>query len=1397
MRDMPFCNHPVLRSFMSLSITVVLLFSCYNLLCVPTLATATPTTVASALLKWKASLDKQSQSALSSWVGSNPCHNNWTGIDCSNGTGAIESVVTSIRVQNVNLTGTLDNLDTWALRNLETFDLSFNLLYGSIPSSIGNMSNLRYLALATNNFSGKIPSEIGRLRYLDVLYFTTNSLTGHIPYSIGNLTRLSSLNLYSNQLSGNIPNSIGNLKNLSSLQLYSNHLNGHIPNSICNLKQVVFLYLHDNQLEGPIPPEIGKLSLVQNIDFSSNNLTGAIPSSIGNLTFLYFLYLYDNQLSGTIPSELAGARDLMDLEIGKNLITGTIPITFQNFSRLGRMYFSDNLISGSIPKYFANYTQLTELHLGDNKFSGFIPPELGRRTPLVALSLFMNNLVGSIPLDMNLTKMEKFAVSNNMLYGPLPNDICISGLLTHFTVSYNHFSGYVPKSLKNCSSLFRVRLENNQLTGNISQDFGIYPELDYIDLSYNKFYGEVSSNWGSCPNLTSLKISNNNLSGKIPSELGGATRLVRLNLSSNHLVGEIPTSLERLSSLVNLYLDDNKLSGAIPSELGNLNNLEELNLAQNSLTGPIDENLGECLKLRNLNLSGNKLEGAIPVQISKLEKLESLDLSENNLTGRIPPQLGGLAVVQMLNLSHNNLTGSIPSSFTEMLSLTTVDVSFNQLEGPLPKMKAFEDAPMEALGHNKGLCGNNTGLVCPSQPRNQGNKKKVSIVVLIILPTLGFLLLVVFTVVMLSYHHKRSPNVVSIRPRETRAKPFTIWNYDGKMVFERIMEALEDFDSKYIVGVGGYGTVYKAQLSSEVFAVKRIHAAEDGEVQNLKSFENEIRALTEIRHQNIVKLYGYCSHSRYSFLVYEFLSGGSLRSVLNHKEQAIEFDWKKRVMAVKSIAKALSYMHNDCSQPVIHRDLSSNNVLFDSDWVAHVSDFGTARLLKPDSSNWTSFAGTFGYIAPELAYTMEVNEKGDVYSFGVLTLEVIMGKHPGDLLTLLKDTKGISETELLDQRLPPPDEQVAEQVDLLVQAAFSCVQKSPHSRPLMRELILDLTVATTAAKKNKTPIFTVVMLSYHHKRSPNVVSIRPRETRAKPFTIWNYDGKMVFERIMEALEDFDSKYIVGVGGYGTVYKAQLSSEVFAVKRIHAAEDGEVQNLKSFENEIRALTEIRHQNIVKLYGYCSHSRYSFLVYEFLSGGSLRSVLNHKEQAIEFDWKKRVMAVKSIAKALSYMHNDCSQPVIHRDLSSNNVLFDSDWVAHVSDFGTARLLKPDSSNWTSFAGTFGYIAPELAYTMEVNEKGDVYSFGVLTLEVIMGKHPGDLLTLLKDTKGISETELLDQRLPPPDEQVAEQVDLLVQAAFSCVQKSPHSRPLMRELILDLTVATTAAKKNKTPT
>uniref|UniRef100_A0A6N2NDH8 non-specific serine/threonine protein kinase n=1 Tax=Salix viminalis TaxID=40686 RepID=A0A6N2NDH8_SALVM len=201
------------------------------------------------------------------------------------------------------------------------------------------------------------------------------------------------------------------------------------------------------------------------------------------------------------------------------------------------------------------------------------------------------------------------------------------------------------------------------------------------------------------------------------------------------------------------------------------------------------------------------------------------------------------------------------------------------------------------------------------------------------------------------------------------------WCPDGELRYVDIIEATEEFNSRYCIGTGGYGIVYKVVLPSEqVLAVKKFHQTPEVEMTCLKAFRSEIDVLMGIRHRNIVKLYGFCSHAKHLILVYEFVERGSLRKVLNDEEQAVKMDWDKRLNLIKGVANALSYMHHDCSPPIIHRDISSNNVLLDSEYEAHVSDFGTARLLMPDSSNWTSFAGTFRYTAPGMLRCFNIVE---------------------------------------------------------------------------------------------------------------------------------------------------------------------------------------------------------------------------------------------------------------------------------------------------------------------------------------------------------------------------------------------------------------------------------------
>uniref|UniRef100_A0A7N2M8P6 non-specific serine/threonine protein kinase n=2 Tax=Quercus lobata TaxID=97700 RepID=A0A7N2M8P6_QUELO len=924
---------------------------------------------AKALLKWKTNLHSKSQSFLSSWAGSNPC--NWVGINCDDKSGS----VTHLNLSSHSLKGTLHDLSFQSFPNLLSVDLSFNSLFGTIPTNIVHLSKLSVLDLSYNQFTGIIPSEIGQLTSLHVFYLGVNLMSGLIPQELGGLTSLSELDLSTNNLTGVIPTSLGNLSNLNILCLQMNHLYGTIPTSLGNLSNLTILDLGGNQLYGHIPQEIGLPSSLSFLALAINNLTGIIPASLGSLSNLTTLYLHMNQLSGSIPQELGMLSSLTDLQLSINNLIGTIPASLGNLSNLITLYLHMNQLSGSIPQELGMLSSLTNLQLSMNNLIGTIPAFLGNLSNLNNLYLFSNRLSGSIPQEFginNFTQLKEFEISENKLTGHLPNNVFLGGSLEKFTADNNHFIGSIPKSMRNC---------------------------------------------------------------RLPPELGEAIQLHVLNLSSN------------------------KLNGEIRKELGMLSNLEQLNLAKNSLSGLIPD-LGNCKKLWMLNLSNNHLSKYIPLQIGNLQYLQNLDLSKNFLTGEIPQQLGDLKMLEILNLSRNALSGNIPSSFNQLLSLTSIDLSYNQLGGPIPNTKAFHEAPVEAFRNNKGLCGNATGLkACPSTYSQNLHVKKGNNVMTLILVLLGIVFLIFFIIgITLNIFFKKT-KAKNETKEEEHQKTISMCSYDGKMVYENIVEATGDFDYKHCIGVGGYGIVYKVELSTgQVVAVKKLHPLSEDSVANVNTFTSEINSLTEIRHRNIVKLHGFCSHPQHLLLVYEFLERGSLKKILNNDESASNFDWAKRVNVVKGVTSALSYMHHDCLHPIIHRDISSKNVLLDSEYEAHVSDFGTARIMTSDASYWTSFAGTFGYAAPEHAYTMEVSEKCDVYSFGVVTLEVIMGRHPGDLISSFLSTSFASSSydvlleDVLDQRLALPTGQVMEKVVLVAKIALACLHTNPHSRPTMQQV---------------------------------------------------------------------------------------------------------------------------------------------------------------------------------------------------------------------------------------------------------------------------------------------------------------------------------------------------------
>ncbi|KAK1352419.1 Protein kinase domain-containing protein [Heracleum sosnowskyi] len=526
--------------------------------------------------------------------------------------------------------------------------------------------------------------------------------------------------------------------------------------------------------------------------------------------------------------------------------------------------------------------------------------------------------------------------------------------------------------------------------------------------------GELEAlNFASLPNLESLDLRDCGLKGNIPSQVGMLSKLTNLVLTRNSLSGNVPQSLTNLTELRWLDVSSNYLSGSIPLKI-NYKNLRYLNLGANNFVGLIPSSLGYLPRLQILQLERNYFTGAIPSSFRNLN-LTRLDLSMNKLTGFIPSALENMSNLLYLNLSHNDLSGTVPSCLCHLCQLSAIDLSNNSLSGRRTCFEVFI-----------------RNTVTEKNDSNTNSKKGLIVLCVAVSVSVFVVVLLLGIILIRQYKSKR---IQSKSEALKNGDLLSIWNYDGTIAYKDLVEATNNFDIQNCIGTGGYGSVYAAALpGGKVVALKKLHQMEREEPAFEKSFRNEVQVLSSIRHKNIIKLYGFCLHDRCMFLVYEYMERGSLFCVLRDEIGAVHLSWERRVNIVKSIAHALSYMHHDCSPSIIHRDISSNNILLNSKLEGFVGDFGAARLLHRDSSNYyTAAAGTLGYMAPELAYTMVATERCDVYSFGVVALEIIM-----------------------DSRLPRPTDVLVERgIVLVLDLALACLTSNPKLRPTMQHVSME------------------------------------------------------------------------------------------------------------------------------------------------------------------------------------------------------------------------------------------------------------------------------------------------------------------------------------------------------
>ncbi|XP_031106325.1 receptor-like protein 13 [Ipomoea triloba] len=639
------------------------------------------------------------------------------------------SALVALSLRKNNLTGILHGQEFCKLKNLEELDLSDNSLEGFLPPCFCNMTSLRLVDLSSNQFRGDFSFIFPSLRSLEYIRLGDNHF--HTKFSFSLLANHSKVKLIEllnndklevdtedsnwipkfqleilvlpdcnlNKQSQKVPTFLAYQSMLKVLDLSHNNLRGGFPNWVVknntellvfNLRNnslegsmhlqphlnssIVRMDVSDNQLDGKLHEDVGRMfPQITYLNLTKNYFEGFVPSSFCNMSQLILLDLSINYFDGEIPKEMVSGclHNLAILTLSSNRFRGQIFSTSFNMTRLKVLSLEDNQFSGHISNAI-NRNALIFLDASNNLFSGKVNNWVGNMTNLNILFIRNNSLKGQLPC-LIVSHLYLLDISHNSLSGPLPS--CPS-LLQHVLIQSNIFTGPIPETLLNSSTLVTLDIRDNNLSGNLPGKIGA-ENLRILLLGGNQLSGPFPSQLCWLQKLNLIDLSHNRLSGQIPRCINnvtfGKSRLVdnfkefgeniwdldKVVIYGNILVKvyEISTNDSRYDEVIINFVTKSR-SNSYKGDILNL--MSGLDLSCNNFTSEIPFELGELTWIHTLNLSHNQIKGYIPVTFSRLRQLESLDLSYNNLTGKIPPELIDLNFLAFFSVAHNNLSGRIP-----------------------------------------------------------------------------------------------------------------------------------------------------------------------------------------------------------------------------------------------------------------------------------------------------------------------------------------------------------------------------------------------------------------------------------------------------------------------------------------------------------------------------------------------------------------------------------------------------------------------------------------------------------------------------------------------------------------------------------------------------------------
>lgn len=793
--------------------------------------------------------------------------------------------------------------------------------------------------------------------------------------------------------------------------------------------RVIKIQIGNQNLTGTLPPEIAELSELWQFEVQSNQLTGPFPSFSGLASFRT-LIAHDNNFTSITSDFFNGLSSLeaIFLDYNPSFSPWTIPENLTSCSQLKNFSANGANIVGKIPDFFGanNFPGLTDLHLAMNHLEGELPESFSGSS-IQSLWLNGQKLNGTIKVLASMTNLNEVWLHGNQFSGPLPDFSNLTQLKT-LSLRDNQFTGPVPSSLLSLKSLSSVNFSNNLLQGPPPK-FREGVALDMIEGS-NSFCVDVRG--GSCDPGVDVLLS----------------------------------VLEPLNYPVTFAQswkgnDPCKDWKGVVCAAGNVT---VVNFHKMGLDGTISPNFSKLKSLKKLILSDNSLKGTIPDELASLPQLDELDVSNNQLYGKVPKFNQNVIVKTSGNSDIGKDHSSIPPAGTP--------------PGGSP------GSPTDGGG------GSDSG--------SGGSKSKTGVVVGAVVGSVGGLFVVgAVAFCLLARRRKRSgrvqsPNTLVLHPHHSGDQdavkiavassvgtngggseiysPSSSGGRDihvveaGNMIIsiQVLRNVTNNFSEANILGRGGFGTVYKGELHDGTkIAVKRMESGVVAD-KGLNEFKSEIAVLTKVRHRHLVALLGYCLDGNERLLVYEYMPQGTLsRYLFNWKEEGLKpLEWTRRLTIALDVARGVEYLHSLAHRSFIHRDLKPSNILLGDDLRAKVADFGLVRLAPEGKASFeTRLAGTFGYLAPEYAVTGKITTKVDLYSFGVILMELITGRkaidesQPEESLHLVTWFRRMCMNKDTFRKVIDPvidlDEETLASVSTVAELAGHCTAREPYQRPDM------------------------------------------------------------------------------------------------------------------------------------------------------------------------------------------------------------------------------------------------------------------------------------------------------------------------------------------------------------